>query len=78
MFKSIFANKPKKLFKFIYKSGYGSYADKHTLLITGATPSEAVENFYKKTKDKVSDILEFTEIKYGSEGAEVTHEQVKF
>ena len=68
MFKSLFKKnkKNKKLYKVVYKTGYGVYGDKGTLLIPGNTPAEAIETFYKKINN-VKDILEFTEITYGSD-----------
>ena len=72
MFKSLFG---KKLYKIVYKAEYGRYADSYTLLIPGYNPTNAVEGFYKRVGLKVASILEFTEIKYGSEGAGVICEQ---
>ena len=78
MFKSIFKNtKNKRLYKIIFKTNYSSYGDKHTLLVTGVNPTDALENFYKKAGRDVKDILEFTEIKYSMEGTDIQHEQIR-
>jgi hypothetical protein len=76
MFKNIFGNRDKKLYKVIYKNSYSNYSDRsYTLLVTGHDPASAIEAFYKKVDGTVKDIVEFTEIKYGSEGAEIKREQ---
>lgn len=69
MFKFMFTKqkKHKKLYKVVYKTNYSSYSERYTLLIPGDSPVDAVDNFYSKVKDKVADILEFTEITYGSD-----------
>ena len=69
MFKSMFkkSNKNKKLYKVVYKTNYSSYSERYTLLIPGNSPVDAVENFYSKVREKVADILEFTEITYGND-----------
>jgi hypothetical protein len=77
MFKSIFkSNKKKKLFKVVYKTGYSSYSEKYTSLVTGVNPADAIESFYLRVRDRVADILEFTEIKYNAEGTGVINEQI--
>ena len=76
MLTTIFSNKKgKKLYKIVYKAEFGRYADSYTLLIPAYNPTNAVEGFYKRVGLKVASILEFTELKYGSEGAGIVCEQ---
>lgn len=75
MFNLYFGKKNKKLYKIVYKPEYGRYVDSCTLLIPASDPTNAVATFYKHVGLKVSTILEFTEITYGSKGAEIKSEQ---
>lgn len=75
MFKSLFTKKRRKLYKVVYKHGYGYSEHRATLLVTGNSPAEAIDEFYKRVSETVKDIVEFTEITYGSEGAEIKSEQ---
>lgn len=68
MFKFKKSSKNKKLYKVVYYgTGFNTYDRSRTLLVTGKTPVDAIENFYAKTKGQVGDIVEFTEITYGTE-----------
>lgn len=57
-----------KIYKFIYEPKNPGYYDKpKTLLVTARKTTGAVEKFYRVAGvDRVGNILEFTEIKYGS------------
>lgn len=63
-----------KIFKFVYELKNPGYYDKaKTLLVTARKTSDAVKKFYRVAgADRVGNILEFTEIKYGS--GDVEHE----
>lgn len=59
--------KDKKLYKFVYDEPYSANWNLHcgfTLLIAARNAAEAVEKFYKVVNRRVSNITEFTEIKY--------------
>lgn len=58
--------KANKLYKIIFKTSWSSYDSRHTLLVAGNSPVDALESFYKQAGRDVKDILEFTEITYGS------------
>lgn len=57
-----------KIYKFVYESKNLGYYDKaKTLLVTARKTSDAIKKFYRVAGlDKVGNIIEFTEIKYGS------------
>lgn len=57
-----------KIFKFIYyRKGGGYYNNKKTLLVTARSTVDAVKKFYRIAGlNDVEDIVEWTEIKYGS------------
>ena len=57
-----------KIFKFVYEVKNPGYYDKaKTLLVTARKTSDAVKKFYRVASlDRVGNIIEFTEIKYGS------------
>lgn len=67
IFKKKDKDKNKKLYKVVYKTAYGTYNSTYTLLVSGKSPADAIETFYEKVKGGVTDIVEFTEITYGSE-----------
>ena len=57
-----------KIYKFVYELKNPGYYDKaKTLLVTAKDTTTAVKKFYRVAGlDRVGNILEFTEIKYGS------------
>ena len=57
-----------KIYKFVYELKNPGFYDKpKTLLVTARKPTGAVKEFYRVAGlDRVGNILEFTEIKYGS------------
>lgn len=57
-----------KIYKFVYESNSPGYYDKpKTLLVSARKTTDAVKKFYRVAGlDRVGNILEFTEIKYGS------------
>lgn len=67
LFKSKKSTKNKKLYKVVYKQTGSIYDRSHTLLVPGDSPVDAIEYFYKKAGNDVKDILEFTEITYGTD-----------
>ena len=68
LFKSKKSTKHKKLYKVVYYgTGFSTYDRSRTLLVTGKSPADAIENFYAKVNGRVTEIVEFTEINYGSD-----------
>jgi hypothetical protein len=73
MFKKVFEklfskriDENERLYKVVYHQKSNSYYTK-TLLVTGVSAIEAVKQFYKMAGvNDVSDIVEFTEIKFGN------------
>ena len=64
--------KKEKLYKFVYDKSSGYSSDRNlTLLVVASSTTDAVKKFYKLTDNKVSNIHEFTEIKY-PEGDEIS------
>ena len=59
--------KTEKIYKFIYENKSGYYSNRQTMLLTAYTPVEAVKKFNKMTKEKLFNIVEFTEVIHKTE-----------
>ena len=57
-----------KIYKFVYESRNPGYYDKpKTLIVSARKTTDAIKKFYRVAGlDKVGNVLEFIEIKYGS------------
>ena len=66
LFSKLFSEE--NIYKFAYELKNPGYYDKaKTLLVTARNTTDAVKKFYRVAGlDRVGNILEFTEIKYGS------------
>lgn len=58
----MFNLKPEKLYKFVFEEARRYEPDKYTMLIVARDPVQAVKEFNRKTKDKLYNIIEFTQI----------------
>jgi hypothetical protein len=60
--------KTEKIYKFVYEPADMTRRDnKKTMLVTACTPVQAVKKFNNMTKDKLFNIVEFTEIVHKTE-----------
>lgn len=59
--------KTEKIYKFVYEAPSGWNNEKKTMLVTGRTPVEAVKKFNTMTKDRLYNIVEFTEVIHKTE-----------
>ena len=67
MFEKIFkkGSGEDRIYKFVYRTR--SFSDRKTLLVVSKDTQSAIKKFYRIAgKSEVSDIVELTEIKYGS------------
>lgn len=59
--------KAEKIYKFVYEEPSKWDKERKTMLVTACTPVEAVKKFNSMTKDKLFNIVEFTEIVHKTE-----------
>lgn len=59
--------KTEKIYKFVYEEELKWNKEKKTMLLTACTPVQAVKKFNSMTKDKLFNIIEFTEIVHKTE-----------
>ena len=59
--------KTEKIYKFVYEEPSKWDKERKTMLVTACTPVQAVKKFNSMTKDKLFNIVEFTEIVHKTE-----------
>lgn len=65
IFKKTNKNDKDRIYKFVYRTR--NFSDRKTLLVVSKNTTSAIKKFYRIAgAGNVSDILEFTEIKYGN------------
>lgn len=67
MFNFKSGKKTEKIYKFVYSNPNYYREENKTMLLTACSPVEAVKKFNTMTKDKLFNIVEFTEIVHKTE-----------